>query len=112
MKIDSFNDDVVFNDTITTKVILETPFSKEIRILLKCGQIMKEHKAPFPIIVHVLEGELDFGVLGEVNRLQKGAIIALEENIAHDLKALKDSVVRLSLSKGDNVARVEKAANI
>jgi quercetin dioxygenase-like cupin family protein len=112
MKIDSFNDDVVFNDTITTKVILETPLSKEIRILLKCGQIMKEHKAPFPIIVHVLEGEIDFGVQGKIHKLQNGAIITLNENIPHDLTALKDSVVRLSLSKGDSVARVENATSL
>ena len=47
MKIETFEKKVIFNDTITTNVILETPFSKEIRILLKCGQIMKEHKKSF-----------------------------------------------------------------
>ncbi|WP_320816093.1 cupin domain-containing protein [Flavobacterium sp.] len=112
MNIESFNDDVFFEDKITTKVILETSFSKEIRILLKRGQIMKEHKAPFPIIVHVLEGKIDFGVLGEIKKLQKGAIISLKENIPHDLTALEDSVVRLSLSKLDNAARVEKVATL
>lgn len=69
---------------------------------------MKEHKAPFPIIVHVLEGTIDFGVLGEIKKLQKGAIITLEENIPHDLTALENSIVRLSLSKLDNASRVEK----
>lgn len=108
MKTESFNDDVIFSDKISTKVILETPFSKEIRILLKSGQIMKEHKAPFPIIVHVLEGTIDFGVLGEIKKLQKGAIITLDENIPHDLTALEDSIVRLSLSKLDTASRVEK----
>ena len=108
MKIESFNDDVVYSDKISTKVILETSFSKEIRIVFKSGQIMKEHKAPFPIIVHVLEGTIDFGVLGEIKKLQKGAIITLEENIPHDLTALEDSIVRLSLSKLDNASRVEK----
>ena len=108
MKIESFNDDVVYSDKISTKVILETSFSKEIRIVFKSGQIMKEHKAPFPIIVHVLEGTIDFGVLGEIKKLQKGAIITLEENIPHDLTALEDSIVSLSLSKLDNASRVEK----
>jgi quercetin dioxygenase-like cupin family protein len=108
MKIESFNDDVVYSDKISTKIILETSFSKEIRIVLKSGQIMKEHKAPFPIIVHVLEGTIDFGVLGEIKKLQKGAIITLEENIPHDLTALENSIVRLSLSKLDNASRVEK----
>ena len=49
MDIKSFNEKLEFSDNrIVTEVILETSFSKEIRILLKNGQIMKEHKAPFP----------------------------------------------------------------
>jgi quercetin dioxygenase-like cupin family protein len=52
-------------------VILETSFSKEIRILLKNGQTMKEHKAPFPIRVHILEGTIDFGIKGEIKSLKK-----------------------------------------
>lgn len=110
MKIESFNEDVVFGDKISTKVILETSFSKEIRILLKSGQLMKEHKAPFPIIVQVLEGEIDFGILGKIHKLQKGAIVTLNANVPHDLTALQDSIVRLTLSKLDTVSRVENAA--
>jgi len=105
----SYNDNLNFNeDKIVTSVILESSFSKEIRILLKTGQVMREHKAPFPIIIHLLEGEIDFGVQGETNLLKKGGIITLEGNIPHDLKANKDSIVRLTLSKLDNVSRVEK----
>ena len=109
MNIESFNKNLDFDDNrIVTKVLLESSFSKEIRILLKQGQIMKEHKAPFPIIVHVLEGEIDFGVQGEIQLLKKGDIITLAGNIPHDLKALKDSIVRLTLSKLDTFERVEK----
>ena len=111
MKVESFNEYLDYNDTkIVTKVILESSFSKEIRILLKRGQIMKEHKAPFPIIVHVLKGKLDFGVEGKMNLLKKGSIITLEGNIPHNLTARKDSIVRLTLSKRDNALRVEKIA--
>lgn len=108
MKIESFNNNLNFNDNkIVTKVLLETSFSKEIRILLKEGQTMKEHKAPFPIIVHVIEGEIDFGVEGEIHPLVKGNIITLTANTPHDLLAKKDSIVRLTLSKLDKPERVE-----
>ncbi|GAA4886721.1 cupin domain-containing protein [Flaviramulus aquimarinus] len=111
MKIASFNIDVEYNDRRPlTKVILETSFSKEIRILFKKGQVMKEHKTPFPIIVHILEGELDFGILGISNRLKAGFIITLEGKVLHDLTAREDSIVRLTLLKMDNPERVEKIA--
>lgn len=105
----SFETDAIFDDQkVRTKLILETSFSKEIRILLKKGQSMREHKAPFPIIVHLLEGNIDFGVEGEINRLQKGSILTLDSNVPHDLHAHEDSVVRLTLSKQDRAERVEE----
>ncbi|MFC5284515.1 cupin [Pedobacter alpinus] len=109
MQIQSFNESLEFNDTrVVTKVILETSFTKEIRILLKRGQIMKEHQTPFSILVHVLDGYIDFGVEGVIHHLKAGAIITLEGNVKHDLTAKEDSIVRLTLSKFDKVERVEQ----
>jgi len=111
MKIESFNENVVFNDDkVVTSVLVESSFSKEIRILLKEGQAMKEHKTAYPIVVHLLEGELDFGVNGVVNALTKGDAISLEGNIPHNLIAKTDCIVRLTLSKYDKVERVEEVA--
>jgi quercetin dioxygenase-like cupin family protein len=107
MEVTSFYEDLHFGEKVSTKVILESPFSKEIRILLKEGQVMKEHQTKFPIVVQVLEGEIEFGAEGELHNLKSGSIVALGGNIPHDLTAKKDSVVRLSLSKSDQVERVE-----
>lgn len=110
MNLQSFNADLSFNEQkASTKVILETSFTKEIRILLKKGQTMKEHRAPHPIVIHILQGEIEFGVENQVHVLNHGSICTLEENIPHNLKALKDSIVRLTLSKLDSPTRVEKA---
>ncbi|MFH4967293.1 cupin domain-containing protein [Gaetbulibacter sp. M240] len=112
MEIKSFSENQDYNDNrIVTQVILETSFSKEIRILLKNGQTMKKHKAPFPIIVHILEGKIDFGVEEEIKSLKRGDAISLDANIYHDLIAKEDSIVRLTLSKLDDVLRVEKVAD-
>lgn len=88
-------------------VLMETETSKEIRIAFKKGHIMKEHKTPFPIVVEVFKGSIDFGVNGVKYHLSEGNLIALEGDIPHDLKANKDSIVRLTLSKKDNVKRVQ-----
>lgn len=108
MEIKSFADNLEFNeDRIVTNVVIETPFSKEIRILLKSGQVMQEHKTPYSITVHLLKGEIDFGVEGIIHTLKEGTIVSLEGNITHDLHAKADSVVRLTLSKLDKFERVE-----
>ena len=107
MEITSFYEDLQFGEKISTKVILESKFSKELRILMKTGQVMKEHKTMFPIVVQVLDGEIDFEVEGSKHSIKSGGILALEGGIPHNLTAIKDSVVRLSLSKSDKAERVE-----
>jgi quercetin dioxygenase-like cupin family protein len=109
MKTAAFLDEVIFDDhKVLIKVLLETDFTKEIRIAMKAGQEMKEHKAPLPIVVQVLQGEISFGVKGKRLILNEGNIIALEASVPHDLLAKSDSIVRLTLSNGDQVDRVQK----
>ncbi len=91
----------------TITVLLETNNTKEIRIAMKTGNLMKKHQTPFPIVVEIFDGAIDFGVNGEVLTLTKGDIIALDGAVPHDLKATKDSIVRLTLTKHDKVERVE-----
>ena len=111
MENNSYNTDLEYNDNRPrTQLILETSFSKEMRILLKKGQVLKEHQAPFPIVVHLLEGIVDFGFDGKTSRLNKGDILTLAGKVPHDLLAFEDSIVRLTISSLDKAERVEDVA--
>lgn len=111
MQLTSYSHNLTFSDQkVRAELILETPFSKEIRILLGKGQSMKEHTAPFAIVVHLLQGKIDFGVNGEKHSLKQGAILTLDAKVPHDLYAHEDSVVRLTLSKNDQAQRVADVA--
>lgn len=109
MIIAKFLSNIQWNDTKpTVQLMLETSATKEIRIAMKKGQIMKEHKAPFPITVQILQGKILFGVEGVSHEMETADIIGLEANIPHDLLASEESIIRLSLSKNDTLKRVEK----
>lgn len=88
------------------ELLFETDNTKEIRIALAKEQIMKKHQTKFPIVVEIFEGEIEFTVYGEKHNLKKGAILALEGNVMHELLGIEDSIVRLSLSKADTINRV------
>jgi quercetin dioxygenase-like cupin family protein len=108
MEIASLIEDLVYdNKKISIKTLLETESSKEIRITFSKGQILKEHKTPFPIIVEVYKGEIAFSVNGSVQNLNAGNLLALEGGVPHSLTALENSIVRLSLSKRDSAERVQ-----
>lgn len=108
MKTASLTNNIEYHETRPTiQVLMETENGKEIRIAFKKGHVMKEHKTPFSIVVEIFEGSIDFGVNGDVHSLNRGDLISLEGGIPHDLTAVKDSIVRLSLNKGDNAKRVE-----
>lgn len=111
MKTADFKNNAVFGETKPAiTLMLETEHTKEIRIMMKAGQEMKEHQTPFPIVVHLVSGSIDFTVNNETHKLEGGAILSLDGGVPHSLLAHSDSVVRLSLSKKDTVHRVVKVA--
>ena len=111
MKTASIYQDLEFNENKPAiKAILETDFTKEIRILMRENQEMKEHQTPFPIVVELLEGEIIFGVEGRNYEVKKGDLLTLSGGVPHNLIAKKESVIRLTLSKLDSSKRVEGVA--
>jgi quercetin dioxygenase-like cupin family protein len=109
MKTSSLLNNVIYNeDKPAINVLFETDTTKEIRIIMRKDQVMKKHQTPFPIVVEMFEGNLDFGVEGTTHHLERGDILALEASVPHDLHAKSNCIVRLTLSKSDTVQRVEK----
>ncbi len=92
-------------------MVLETEFSKEIRIVFERGQEMKEHKTGFPIVVEIFEGAITFGLEGQEHELIKGDLVTLPASIPHNLVATENSIVRLTLSKFDTAERVKGVAD-
>ncbi|WP_366186645.1 cupin [Flavobacterium ovatum] len=103
----SLSEDLEFNDhKPAVKALLKTPYSSEVRILIKKDQLMKEHQAPFPIVIEVFDGAIEFGINGENQILNRGDIITLDASVPHDLKGITDSIIRLTIHKQDTIERI------
>lgn len=112
MKTASILKDLKYNEEKpAVQVLLETGHSKEIRIAMKKGQVMKENTTPYPIVVEIFDGSVNFGVYGGTYFVRRGDMLSLQGNIPHNLTAEEDSIVTLTLSKGDNVERVRGVAD-
>lgn len=106
MKITQWNTTNFLSKEVKINVLIDDERSKEIQILLAKDSIMREHKAPFAIHVQVLSGKIWFEVQGQKLELNTLDMISLEANVPHSLGGLEDSIIRLSLSKSDNIQRI------
>lgn len=112
MKLASLSDNLQYNDNRpTVEILMETGNSKEIRMTFKKDQVLKAHQTPFPIVVEIFEGAINFSVNDQVVAMKKGDLIALEGNIIHALEATQKSTVRLSLTGNDSGKRIAQVAN-
>lgn len=106
MKITQWNKANFSPKEVKINVLIDDERGKEIQILLAKDSIMREHKAPFDIHVQVLSGKIWFEVQNQRIELNTLDMISLKADISHSLGGLEDSIVRLSLSKSDNIQRI------
>jgi len=66
---------------------------------IKKGATLCGHEVDGSITMQVLSGTIKAGVSGEPRRLAAGTVIALDKGIPHDIQALQDSELLLTLVK-------------
>jgi quercetin dioxygenase-like cupin family protein len=66
---------------------------------IKKGATVCGHEVDGPVTVQVLSGAIQFRVLGESRSLAAGTVIALDKGIPHDIQALQDSELLLTIAK-------------
>lgn len=79
-----------------------------VRISFVAGQVMDNHKSPFPILVQSLSGEIDLSIFGAHSSagesadaaashvaLVPGVAVHVEGGVVHRLEAISDAVVTL-----------------
>ena len=59
---------------------------------------MKPHKTKGVLTVQVLEGKIEFTAAKQNPQLEKGQMIALQDNTIHSVKAVKESFFLLTLA--------------
>lgn len=64
---------------------------------IKKGATLCGHEVDGPITLQVLSGAIRFGVAGEPRTLAAGTVIALDKAIPHDIQALEDSGLLLTI---------------
>lgn len=78
--------------------IFKSPTMRIVLMGLHANAELKTHKANGVISIQVLEGKIDFSTALKSLRMEKGNMIALQENVMHSVVAVTDSFFLLTLS--------------
>ena len=86
---------------VAPKPLLKSPDARVMHLAFAPGAELTEHKAPVPIIVQSLAGELAFEVAGESFTLTRGGMAHIAANVPHAVTATAEARLLITLLGGE-----------
>lgn len=76
---------------------LTHPDLRVVMLTFSAGHVLKEHRAPFPLLMQALDGELRVRMADREIRLVPGALLRLDASLPHEVEAVSASRLMLTL---------------
>jgi quercetin dioxygenase-like cupin family protein len=83
--------------TAQTRTLLRAEQVEVIRLIVPAGKEIQEHHAKGEIVVHCLEGRVDFTAFGKTQQLRAGELLYLPTGEAHMVKGIENSSILLTI---------------
>jgi quercetin dioxygenase-like cupin family protein len=83
---------------LTSNMLLKSADFRIVLIAMEAGAVLGEHHNDGRISIHVLEGSVTMRVEEQKQTLAAGQILALDRSIRHDVQAVEDSVLLLTIA--------------
>jgi quercetin dioxygenase-like cupin family protein len=81
-----------------SKTLVKQPDFRILLIALQKGGRLEEHKADARISIHTLSGHVRLQLPGQAVDLPAGHLLALDRGIRHDVEAVEESALLLTIS--------------
>ena len=110
-EIDSRMEDPEFHGVgRSSKTLAKYDDLRVVLISMKANSVMHEHRAHARISVQTLTGHVQLRIVGRTVNLPAGHLVTLDQSLPHDVIALTDSSILLTLSWPGKSARREPAS--
>ena len=80
-----------------TKAIVKTGEMELVRLVIPANKEIPTHKVSGPVVVHCVNGKIEFTAMGKTQVLIPGQLLHLMPEEPHSVKAIEDSVVLLTI---------------
>jgi quercetin dioxygenase-like cupin family protein len=89
---------VAYQDgSVVSRVLLKAEAGNLTLFAFDQGQELSEHTAPFDALVHVLEGQAEIVISGQVFQVGAGEMIVMPANETHAVRALQKFKMLLTM---------------
>jgi quercetin dioxygenase-like cupin family protein len=92
------NEDHWLKDGRISKTLVKHSDFRIVLMFMKAGTLMQEHKTDARLSIHALSGRLLIKLDEQTVELPAGHLLVLEKGISHDVTALEESALLLSIS--------------
>ncbi|MFN8617077.1 MAG: cupin domain-containing protein [Dehalococcoidia bacterium] len=83
-----------------TETLAREAGTSVVMMAMEAGDAIKEHSAKSPVSVQLLRGHIALNAGGQALELRPGQLAFMQPNVPHDVSALEQSVVLLTLAEG------------
>ena len=80
-----------------SETLIRTDHLEVFRYALPAGKVVDTHTAAGLMVVHCLEGTVEFTALGRTQRLTPGSMLYLPDHEPHALKAVSDTLLLITI---------------
>jgi len=97
-EVDRLHRETTWTTGQNARTLLKYDDFRVVLTVLKARARMPEHKTDGRLSIHVLSGHIRLTALGRTFDLRAGSLLALDRRAPHDLEALQESAVLLTIA--------------
>lgn len=97
-EIDRLRGETTWDSGQNSRTLVRYEDLRVVLIVLQTHSRMAEHKSEGRISVHVLAGHVQVKAAGRTFNLRPGGLLALDRAVPHDVEALEESAVLLTIA--------------
>lgn len=96
------SDDAYPRDGHTARTLVREPAMRIVLVVMRAGARIAEHRAQETTSIHVLTGHVRLALTDHTVDLPAGRVLVIASDLRHDVEALADSTLLLTLAWGEH----------
>jgi quercetin dioxygenase-like cupin family protein len=97
-ELDRLHSETTWSSGQNARTLIKYDTLRVVLVALQAGKTLPEHRTEGRITVHVLSGHVEVKAAGRTFNLRAGGLLALDRNLSHDVRALQESALLLTVA--------------